>query len=126
MNGANIIEQHERFDIVKVNTNYIIRYLRDIYGGKVNYRSNALVITVDDERFCVKLLDRTAKGNYVFHHINSGNCFEDRDLAHGIFLAWNYKMYCDYGITLEEEDWYRFINDAYKYIGEDNVDIKFI
>ena len=111
---------------MKVNTNYIIRYLRDIYGGKINYRSNALIIIVDGEEFCVKLLDRTARGNYVFRHTSSGNCFEDKDLAHGIFLAWNYTMHRDYNIPLEEEDWYRFINDAYKYIGEDNVNIKFI
>ena len=124
MNGANTTEQLERFDLMRINTGYIIRYLRDLYGGKVNCRRNALVITVDDEEFSVNLLDRTVKGNYVFHHTNSGNCFEDRNLAHGIFLAWNYKMYCDYGIALEEEDWHRFINDAYKYMGEDNVDIE--
>lgn len=109
---------------MKVNTNYIIRYLRLIYGGKAMYHKCTLIIKVEGEEFQVKLLSRNALGNYVFTHINSGNQFEDRDLAHGIFLAWNYKFYNEYGYPLEEEDWHRFINDAYRYAEDYYVNSK--
>ena len=109
---------------MKVNSNHIVRYLREIYGCKMSCRRNCLIIEVDGEEFQVKLLTRSAKGNYIFFHVNSGNCFEDKDLAHGLFLAWNYKMYTEFGVPLEEEDWRRFVNDAYRYAEEYNVNVK--
>lgn len=115
MNGANTIERHERFDIMKVNCHYIIRYLRDIYGGKVRFRCNRLIIEADGEEFQVSLMDRTPMGKFVFHHTRTGNCFEDNNLARGIFLAWNYKMNTENNIPLSEEDWFYFMRDAYKY-----------
>ena len=103
---------------MKVNSNCIIRYLRALYGGKVTYHKGAMIINVDNEEFQVKPFCRNALGNYIFTHVGTGKCFEDKDLAHGIFLAWNYKLYCDHTISINEEDWHRFINDAYKYTEE--------
>lgn len=110
---------------MRINEIYIIRYLRATYGGILTYKDNCLYVEVDGDKFRVNLTDKQRFGYYTFFHRDSGRRIDgkyyyhtqlkDKELAHGLFLIWCHKFNKDLGIWSTEEDWFRFINDAYQY-----------
>ena len=110
---------------MKINELYIIRHLRAIYGGKVYCKDNCLYVEVNGDKFRVNLTDKKQFGYYTFFHRDSDQHLdgkkyyhtqlEDECLAHGLFLVWCHKFNKDIGIWSTEEDWNKFIKDAYKY-----------
>ncbi len=110
---------------MKVNPVYIIRHLRGVYGGSMSYKNDCLFIEVDGDKFRVNLTDKKRFGYYTFFHRDSGRRLDgkyyyhtqlkDKDLAHGLFLVWCHSLNKSIGYYSTQEDWVRFVNDAYKY-----------
>lgn len=122
---------------MKINELYIIRHLRDTYGGKLSGVGDCLYVEIDGDKFRVNLTDKKRFGYYTFFHRDSGRRLDgkwyyhtqlkDKCLAHGLFLVWCHKFNKELGIWPTHEDWLRFINDAYKYATrseKEYVDIK--
>lgn len=120
---------------MKAEPAYIIRHLRDTYGGTVTYKDECLYIEVNGDKFRVNLTDKERFGYYTFFHRNSGRNLDgkyyyhtqlkDKDLAHGLFLIWCHKFNKDLNIWSTHEDWTRFVNDAYRYaIRSEKIDYK--
>lgn len=122
---------------MKVNELHIIRHLRAVYGGSISYKENCFYVEVNGDKFRVNLTDKERFGYYTFFHRDSGRHLDgkyyyhtqlkDKCLAHGLFLIWCHKFNKDLGIWSTEEDWHRFVNDAYKYSirsEKEYVDIK--
>ena len=110
---------------MRIEPAYIIRHLRDTYGGTVTYKDKCLYVEVNGDKFRVNLTDKERFGYYTFFHRDSGRHLDgkyyyhtqlkDKDLAHGLFLVWCHKFNKDLGIWSTPEDWSCFVNDAYKY-----------
>lgn len=110
---------------MKVNPIYVIRHLRNTYGGVLTYKDNCFYVEVEGDKFRVNLSDKERFGYYTFFHRDSGRRLDgkyyyhtqlkDKDLAHGLFLVWSHKLNKSNGIWHTYEDWERFVNDAYKY-----------
>ena len=109
---------------MRINELYIIRHLRNIYGGTISYKGNCLYVEVNGDRFYVNLTNKKQFGYYIFFLQNNDCCLnenwsciqlKDRCLAHGLFLMWCRKFNKDNNIQSTHEDWQRFMNDAYKY-----------
>lgn len=98
---------------MKVNELYIIRHLRAIYGGSVSYKENCLHISIDGEKICVNLTPYF--GQYIFSNKESNWILREENLAHGLFLAWCYKLHQELDIHPTQDDWLKFASDAYKY-----------
>ena len=122
---------------MRINEIYIIRHLRATYGGILTYKDNCLYVEIDGDKFRVNLTDKQRFGYYTFFHRDSGRRLDgkyyyhtqlkDKELAHGLFLVWCHKFNKSLGIWPTEEDWLRFINDAYQYAvrsEKEYVDIK--
>ena len=110
---------------MKVNEIHIIRHLRATYGGVISYKDNCFYVEINGDKFRVNLTDKERFGYYTFFHRDSGSRLDgkmyyhvqlkDKCLAHGLFLIWCHKFNKDIGIWPTNEDWLKFVNDAYKY-----------
>ena len=110
---------------MKINELYIIRHLRNIYGGTISYKGDCFYIEVNGDKFWVNLTDKARFGYYTFFHRDSGRRLDgkyyyhrqlkDSCLAHGLFLVWCHRFNKELGIWSTNEDWIKFVNDAYKY-----------
>lgn len=110
---------------MRLNNQYIINHLQRTYGGVVTRIDDLLYVEVNGDKFRVNLTDKERFGFYTFFHRDSGRRLDgkwyyhsqlkDKSLAHGLFLIWCHKFNKDLGIWSLEEDWFKFINDAYKY-----------
>ena len=108
---------------MKVNELYIIRHLRDTYGGMVSYKGNNLFVRVGSNEIQINLAERRPLGYYVLYYrgvdsLNKENCrvrLTKEGLGQALFLAWSYAFYQENGIFATEEDWERFVKDAHKY-----------
>ena len=110
---------------MKLNNQYIINHLQRTYGGVVTRIDDLLYVEVNGDKFRVNLTDKERFGFYAFFHRDSGRRFDgkwyyhsqlkDKSLAHGLFLIWCHKFNKNLGIWSKEEDWFKLINDAYKY-----------
>lgn len=110
---------------MRVNEFYIIRHLRDTYGGTLSGSGDFLYVEVNGDKFRVNLTDKKRFGYYTFFHRDSGRRLDgkyyyhsqlkDKCLAHGLFLIWCHKFNKDLNIWSNDEDWAKFVNDAYKY-----------
>lgn len=110
---------------MKIKEIYIIRHLRDTYGGSLSGVGDCLYIEVDGDKFRVNLTDKKQLGYYTFfyrdndQHLDDKHCYhillKDSCLAHGLFLIWCHKLNKELGIYPTDEDWFRFVNDSYKY-----------
>lgn len=110
---------------MKIEPTYIIRHLRDTYGGTVTCKDKCLYVEVNGDKFRVNLTDKERFGYYTFFHRNSGRNLDgkyyyhtqlkDKCLAHGLFLIWCHKFNKKVGIWSTHEDWIQFVNDAYRY-----------
>ena len=110
---------------MKVNEMYIIRHLRNIYGGTVTCKDKCMYVEVDGDKFRVNLSDKQRFGYYTFFHRDSGRRLDgkyyyhtqlkDKCLAHGLFLVWCHKFNKELNVWPTHEDWTKFVNDAYKY-----------
>lgn len=122
---------------MKINELHIIRHLRNTYGGVISLKDNCLYVEVSGDKFRVNLTDKARFGYYTFFHRDSGKRLDgkyyyhtqlkDGCLAHGLFLVWCHKFNKEIGIWPTQEDWFKFINDAYKYAvrsEKEYVDIK--
>ena len=116
---------------MKINELHIIRHLRHTYGGTISYKGDCLYVEVNGDKFRVNLTDKTRFGYYTFFHRDSGRRLDgkwyyhtqlkDKCLAHGLFLVWCHKFNKDIGIWSTNEDWQRFVNDAYRYCEGSNI-----
>ena len=110
---------------MKVNEMYIIRHLRNTYGGTITCKDKYMYIEIDGDKFRVDLTDKQRFGYYTFFHRDSGRRLDgkyyyhtqlkDKCLAHGLFLVWCHKFNKKLDIWPTPEDWTKFVNDAYKY-----------
>jgi hypothetical protein len=110
---------------MKVNEVYIIKYLKEVYGGTISGAGDCIYVEVNGDKFRVNLTDKKRFGYYTFFHRNSGcdldgkyyyhTQLKDKCLAHGLFLIWCHKFNKEIGIWSTHEDWIRFVNDAYRY-----------
>lgn len=109
---------------MRPNPVFIIRHLRNVYGGSVSYKENCLFVTVGNDKFRVNLTDGKRFGYYTFFHrdvtprdgvYHYHSQLKDSDLAHGLFKVWCHEFNRDIGIWSTDEDWARFVNDAYSY-----------
>lgn len=110
---------------MKINEFYIIRHLRNTYGGILSYKDDCLFVEVNGDKFRVNLTDKQRFGYYTFFHRDSGRRLDgkyyyhtqlkDKCLAHGLFLVWCHKFNKELDIWSTHEDWTKFVNDAYKY-----------
>ena len=122
---------------MKINELHVIRYLRATYGGTISYKDDCFYVKINGDKFRVNLTDKERFGYYTFFHRDSGRRLDgkwyyhtqlkDKCLAHGLFLIWCHKFNKDLGIWSNQDDWQKFVNDAYKYATrseKDCVDIK--
>ena len=108
---------------MKVNELYIIRHLRDTYGGVVSYKGDNLFVRVGSNKIQINLAGRRLLGYYVLSYqgmdsLNEESCcvrLTKEGLGRALFLAWSYAFYQENGIFATEEDWERFVKDAHKY-----------
>ena len=108
---------------MKVNELYIIRHLRDTYGGVVSYRGDNLYVRIGANKIQVNLAGRRLLGYYILSCQSADPSNEEtccvrltkEGLGRALFLAWTYAFNQENGIFPTEEDWKRFAKDAYKY-----------
>lgn len=105
---------------MKINDLYIIRHLRNTYGGTISGANNNLYIKINDSKIRVNLADKKQNGHYIFFRRSNDKHYyraqlQDKDLAHGLFLIWCDDFNNELELYPTNEDWLRFVSDAHKY-----------
>ena len=108
---------------MKVNELYIIRHLRNIYGGVVSYKRDSLFVRVGNNKIQINLAGRRLLDYYILSYQSADSLNEEKYCVHltkeglgrALFLAWSYAFYQENGIFATEEDWERFAKDAHRY-----------
>lgn len=101
---------------MKINEIYVIRFLRETYGGTIFGVKEGLCVTVNSKQCYVSFSERKRTGHYqVFHE--GEMVYHNKNLAYILFVLWSFMLYEDLGVIPTWEDWARLVNDAYKYKG---------
>ncbi len=106
------------------NPVFIIRHLRNTYGGTISYKGDCLYVDVNGDKFRVNLTDKKRFGYYTFFHRDASprdgvyhfhSQLKIKDLSRGLFMVWCHNFNKELNIWSTDEDWCAFVNDAYRY-----------
>ena len=100
-------------------TNNILLYARHVYGTQILYRNRAVYIKTEDDVYRIDI-HLAHKSIFRFHSMTYPMVFTDTNLARGIFRMATHKTYKEIEQIPTNEDWERFINDAYAYVASLN------
>ena len=93
---------------------YIISYLKNIYGGQLFHKNNKLILKVNNETYFI-YPSKADKNYYIFELKQYPLILRDHNFLRGLFKVWSHSINVKNKIIPSEEDWKKFINDAFKY-----------
>ena len=67
---------------MKINELYIIKHLRDTYGGIISGAGDCLYVEINGDKFRVNLTDKKRFGYYTFFHRDSGRHLDGKYYYH--------------------------------------------
>lgn len=96
-------------------TDYVIAYARHVYGTQMLYRNRAVYLKTEDDVYRIDI-HLAHESIYRFHSTTYPMVFTDTSLARGIFRMAAHKTYKEIEQIPTNEDWERFVKDAYAYV----------
>ena len=95
---------------------YVLAYCKHIYGAQILYRNRAVYIKTTDDIYRIDL-DLADRKIYCFHSMTKPLRLVETCLARGFFRLSAYSAYKEANRIPTNEDWEKFINDAYAFVG---------
>lgn len=96
-------------------TNNILLYARHVYGAQMFYRNRAMYLKTEDDVYRVDT-HLAHESVFRFHSMTYPMVFTDTNFARGIFRMAAHKTYKEIKQIPSNEDWEKFINDAYVFV----------
>lgn len=93
---------------------YILAHIKRIYGAQILYRNRVIYIKTEDDIYQIDL-HLAHEGIYRFISATKPLILTETCLARGFFYVAAYASYKKANIIPTQEDWKKFLNDAYKY-----------
>lgn len=92
---------------------YVLAYIKRVYGAQILYRNRVVYIKTEDDTYRIDL-SLARRSIYRFHSTTKPFVLTDTCLARGFFRVAAHATYKAVNKIPTNDDWERFLNDAYK------------